>query len=77
MLRDWGFLEILEERYARRSTIVTSRWHAAIDDPTDADDILDRSSTTPNASISRRFSAAQLQEQNCIRRRLACWVWMA
>ena len=40
-------LEILEERYGRRSTIVTSRlplsaWHDVIGDPTYADAILDR-----------------------------------
>ena len=40
-------LEILEERYGRRSTIVTSQlpipsWHAVIGDPTYADAILDR-----------------------------------
>ena len=40
-------LEILEERYGRRSTIVTSqlpvdRWHHVVNDPTYADAILDR-----------------------------------
>lgn len=40
-------LEILEERYGRRSTIITSqfpvdKWHALIGDPTYADAILDR-----------------------------------
>jgi DNA replication protein DnaC len=40
-------LEILEERYGRRSTIVTSQlpvenWHAVIGEPTYADAILDR-----------------------------------
>jgi hypothetical protein len=40
-------LEILDERYGRRSTIVTSqlpvdRWHELIGDPTYADAILDR-----------------------------------
>jgi DNA replication protein DnaC len=55
---DWGLepltqdarhdlLEILEERYGRRSTIVTSqvpidKWHDVIGDPTYADAILDR-----------------------------------
>ncbi len=55
---DWGLepldaaarhdlLEILEERYGRRSTMVTSqlpieRWHEIIGDPTYADAILDR-----------------------------------
>jgi len=58
ILDDWGLepldagarrdlLEILEERYGRRSTIVTSqipvdRWHEIINDPTYADAILDR-----------------------------------
>jgi hypothetical protein len=40
-------LEILEERYGRRSTIITSqipvdKWHELIGDPTYADAILDR-----------------------------------
>jgi DNA replication protein DnaC len=55
---DWGLeplnadarhdlLEILEERYGRRSTIVTrqlpvQQWHEVIGDPTYADAILDR-----------------------------------
>jgi DNA replication protein DnaC len=55
---DWGLeplnaaarhdlLEILEERYGRRSTIITSqipvdKWHDLIGDPTYADAILDR-----------------------------------
>jgi DNA replication protein DnaC len=58
VLDDWGLqpldaaarqdvLEILEERYGRRSTIVTSqipvdKWHEIIGDPTYADAILDR-----------------------------------
>jgi DNA replication protein DnaC len=58
ILDDWGlelldaaarhdFFEILEERYGRRSTIVTSqipvdKWHELIGDPTYADAILDR-----------------------------------
>jgi DNA replication protein DnaC len=58
VLDDWGlqpldgaarqdFLEILEERYGRRSTIITSqvpvdKWHNLIGDPTYADAILDR-----------------------------------
>lgn len=42
-----GLLEILEDRYGRRSTIVTSQlpvdqWHALIGDPTYADAVLDR-----------------------------------
>jgi DNA replication protein DnaC len=40
-------LEIIEERYGRRSTVITSqppvdRWHELIGDPTYADAILDR-----------------------------------
>ena len=58
ILDDWGLqplnaqarhdlLEILEDRYGRKSTIVTSQlpttsWHHAIGDPTYADAILDR-----------------------------------
>ena len=58
ILDDWGLdpldaqarhdlLEILEDRYGRRSTIITSQlpvedWHAVIGDPTYADAILDR-----------------------------------
>ena len=58
MLDDWGLhplteagrrdqLEILEDRYGRRSTLVTSQlpvetWHDALGDPTLADAILDR-----------------------------------
>ena len=58
ILDDWGLepldanarhdlLEILEERYGRRSTIITSQlpisvWHKVIGDPTYADAILDR-----------------------------------
>ena len=58
VLDEWGLepldaqarhdlLEILEERYGRRSTIITSQlpvedWHAVIGDPTYADAILDR-----------------------------------
>lgn len=58
ILDDWGLqplnaqarhdlLEIVEERYGRRSTIITSqppvdRWHDLIGDPTYADAILDR-----------------------------------
>lgn len=58
ILDDWGLepldararhdlLEILEERYGRRSTVVTSQlpttsWHAVVADPTYADAILDR-----------------------------------
>lgn len=58
LLDDWGLepldaaarhdlLEILEERYGRKSTLVTSqlpvdRWHEIIGDPTYADAIMDR-----------------------------------
>ena len=58
ILDDWGLeqldaaarhdlLEILEDRYGRRSTMITSqlpvdRWHEIIGDPTYADAILDR-----------------------------------
>jgi DNA replication protein DnaC len=58
ILDEWGLepldaatrhdlLEILEERYGRRSTIITSqipvdKWHELIGDPTYADAILDR-----------------------------------
>jgi len=58
ILDDWGLepldaaarhdiLEILDDRYGRRSTVVTSqlpleRWHQLIGDPTYADAILDR-----------------------------------
>lgn len=42
-----GLLEVLEDRYATSSTVITSQltpdaWHAAIGDPTLADAILDR-----------------------------------
>ena len=42
-----GFLEICDERYLTRSTLLTSqlpvaKWHARIGDPTVADSILDR-----------------------------------
>ena len=58
ILDDWGLatlsdenrrdlLELLEDRYDRRATIVTSQlpvehWHEALEDPTLADAILDR-----------------------------------
>lgn len=58
ILDDWGLapldaaarhdlLEILEERYGRQSTIITSqipvdKWHELIGEPTYADAILDR-----------------------------------
>jgi DNA replication protein DnaC len=59
VLDDWGlrpldaagrqdFLEVLEERYGRRSTIIITsqvpvdKWHELIGDPTYADAILDR-----------------------------------
>jgi DNA replication protein DnaC len=42
-----NFLEICDDRYGRRSTVLTSQlpvasWHAQIGDPTIADSILDR-----------------------------------
>ena len=68
ILDDWGLepldaaarpdlLKILEERYGRRSTVITSqipvdKWHELIGDPIYADAILDRTSTTPTGSIS-------------------------
>lgn len=68
ILDDWGpekltgeqrrdLLEIVEERYERRSTIVTSqvpvdRWYEIIGNPTIADAVLTGSSTTPGASSS-------------------------
>lgn len=58
IMDDWGLapmgraerhdlLEIMEERHAARSTIITSqlpveRWHEYINDPTIADAVLDR-----------------------------------
>jgi DNA replication protein DnaC len=58
ILDDWGLepldaaarhdlLEILEERYGRHSTVITSqlpvdRWHEVVNDPTYADAIMDR-----------------------------------
>jgi DNA replication protein DnaC len=58
ILDDWGLepldaaarhdlLEILEERYGQRSTVITSqlpvdRWHEVVNDPTYADAIMDR-----------------------------------
>lgn len=66
LLDDWGpeklkdeqrrdLLEIIEDRYEKRSTIVTSQvpvdhWYDMIGNPTIADAILDRLSTTPTAS---------------------------
>ena len=43
----YSFLELLDDRYATRATVVTSQlpveqWHAALGDPTLADAILDR-----------------------------------
>src|SRR3954464_4354850 len=65
ILDDWGLdpldagarrdlYEILEERYGRRSTILTSqvpvdKWHQVIGDPTYADAILDRPVPNPHA----------------------------
>ncbi len=57
-------LEILEDRYGRRSTMVTSqlpvdRWHEIIGDPTYADAILDVSFTTPTGSNSPVIAYAE------------------
>ena len=69
ILDDWGLetltlgqrndvLELMEDRHAARSTLITSqvpvqKWHAAIGDATLADAILDRLFTTLTASNSR------------------------
>ena len=66
MIDDWGLapvadherrdlLEILEDRYGTRSTIITSQlppaqWHDYLADPTLADAISIASSTTPTGS---------------------------
>ena len=58
VLDDWGLapltaenrrelLEVLDDRYGKRSTLITSqlpisKWHQYLDDPTLADAILDR-----------------------------------
>ncbi len=51
-------LEILDDRYDKKSTILTSQrpvepWHASLGDPTLADAILDRLVTTVIASNSK------------------------
>ena len=82
ILDDWGLepldaaarhdlLEILEERYGRRSTVITSqlpvdRWHEVIGDPTYADAILenalvravDAESTVTEGQINQAIGAA-------------------
>ena len=74
ILDDWGLdpldagarrdlYEILEERYGRRSTILTSlvpvdKWHQVIGDPTYATPSSTASSTTPIASISPATACA-------------------
>src|SRR5690242_15345569 len=80
ILDDWGLepldagarrdlYEILEERYGRRSTILTSqipvdKWHAFIGDPTYADAILDRlvhnAHRSPESAAQRRQGAKKL-----------------
>jgi hypothetical protein len=84
ILDDWGLepldaqarhdlLEILEERYGRRSTIVTSQlpiedWHAVIADATYADAILDR--LVHNAVSIRRAPRVYVPSEvtNCLLR---------
>jgi DNA replication protein DnaC len=84
ILDDWGLepldaaarhdlLEILEERYGRRSTIITSqipidKWHELIGDPTYADAILDRRNASPpdeqfcsDSAVSMRAWSLYLQ----------------
>jgi hypothetical protein len=72
VLDDWGLeplnaaarhdlLEILEERYGRKSTLVTSqlpvdRWHEIIGDPTYADAIPSRPQRPPHLERVRLFS---------------------
>jgi DNA replication protein DnaC len=72
ILDDWGLqpldaaarhlLEILEERYGRRSTIITSqipvdKWHELIGDPTYADAILDRITTAAGAAVAKQATS--------------------
>ena len=54
-----GLLEILEDRYDKKSTLITSQlpidqWHAYIDQPTLADAILDRQHSGGHPRISLR-----------------------
>ena len=58
-------LEILDDRYDRKSTLVTSQlpvdqWHAYLDDPTLADAILDR---LVHNSYRLALSGASLRKQ--------------
>ena len=79
ILDDWGLsplnneqrrdlLEILDDRYGRRSTLITSqlpidKWHAYLDDPTLADAILDR--VTHNAHhLALEGDSMRKQKQN-------------
>jgi DNA replication protein DnaC len=80
ILDDWGLepldaaarhdlLEILEERYGRRSTMITSqlpvdRWHEIIGDPTYADAILDRLVHNAHASNSKARASADPSKAN-------------
>ena len=62
-------LEILEERYGRRSTIVTSQfplsaWHEVIGDPTYADAILDPASCTTRIASNSPARACAAPEAN-------------
>lgn len=82
VLDDWGLepldaaarhdlLEILEERYGRKSTLVTSqlpvdRWHEIIRDPTYADAIMDR--------LVHNAHRIELTGESMRRRRAKCGV---
>jgi DNA replication protein DnaC len=74
-------LEILEERYGRRSTIVTSQlplsaWHEVIGDPTYADAILDRlvhnahrielSTPRPRKALQNGLTESHVGERNSL-----------
>ena len=87
ILDDWGLqpldaqarhdlLEILEDRYGRKSTIVTSQlpvasWHHAIGDATYADAILDRLFITPTASSSMATACAAQNQPSRLDRHTA------
>ena len=62
------FLEICDDRYNRRSTILTSqlpveKWHAQIGDPTLADSILDRLVLVHNAYRIETIGRIHPQEE--------------
>ena len=68
------FLEVCDDRYQRRSTILTSqlpvaKWHAQIGDPTLADSILDRLGTQRPPHRTQRGIAAQEARPLIITRR--------